>query len=80
MATPHLPDILPERLKPPSESTPRRPSPPVLETPPSPSVVPLPHDHPARVTAIFVEDPQSERLQDETLVDRICDVVREVAA
>jgi len=71
VATPHLPDILPERLKPPSESTPRRPSPPVLETPPSPSVVPLPHDHPARVTAIFVEDPQSERLQDETLVDRI---------
>ncbi len=59
-------------MKRPAESTPRRPIPPLLEASPQASPPqPLPRDHPARTTTLFDDDERPERIQDETLVDRI---------
>ncbi len=76
MATPHLPDILPERLKPQPDLPPRRPPAPTL--PPTPDIAPiaLPQEplaisHLAWPGAKLVEDDHPDRIQDETLVDRI---------
>ena len=73
MATPHLPDILPERLKPTAEPTPRWSAAPLLspDAQPDPEPTPLPRAHPARMSSIFMDEDHVDRLADETLVDRI---------
>lgn len=72
MATPHLPDILPERLRPPSEPAQRRPPAPILSPiEPSPALESPPDDALAWASSLFPDDDRPERIHDETLVDRI---------